>query len=162
MNQISPMADKQLNKLSRLVSEAEAQIKDATKTKEEAWDRVLEFFAEFGMDGTEGKEMHFVADDGHTFAPYLRRGTPKLDEDKLYKKLMDRYPGGARLWSQITVKKVTVNTVMLEQFIQLGKIDAALVDECLTVPEPGITRLHPEWTKEDRQRAKILGIKEPE
>lgn len=147
------MADQTLNGLSRKIGKATDDITAAEASKKNAWEKVLEIGAEFAR---EGGDLRFVANDGYTLAPTTRSGSPRLDEKRLKKLIDANLPRAAAIWKSIT--EPHVNTTLLEQAIQSGKIPATLVDECLTVPEPTLVRNRVKWTKEDNQKAEIFGI----
>lgn len=158
MNQISARSDKTLNKLSREIGEGEALIEAGTLKKDNAWDSVNEVFNEFSL---EGKEARFIADDGHYLQRQERSGQPKLDEDQLYSLIQQTYPKGeaTKIWNSITVRKV--DSVNLEAAVQLGKLPAALVNNCITPAKKTFARVRQPWTKDDKERAKVLGVEKP-
>lgn len=154
--QFGPKTDEKLNQLNIRIGYAEEKIAEATEWKDEAWQEAFDIFDEFGREGKSGR---FIANDGHYLFKQPVNRAPKLDETKLYALLYERFPAGRakQVWDSITERKV--NSVALEQAVQQHKIPAELVDQCLTVPETTYSRIRKPWTKEDQERAVVLGIK---
>lgn len=154
MHQFSQITDKVLNRLSRTITSTETKIKEATEEKDKSWDQVLTLFKEFDRDNPR-----FIASDGMFFARQTRQGAPKLDAQKLKLLIEGKYPPAKakRLWDSICTQ--TVNSTLLEIMVQKGQIDGALVSECIVVPGPTFARIHDAWTKDDENRAVVLGIK---
>lgn len=151
--QFGPEVDKRLDELNETVTVSEDTIEMATANKDKAWDEVLGVFDEFARDG---KEARFIASNGRTLARTKRQGSPKLDENKLYELLRTTYGAtkADRIWKSIT--KCVVDSRLLEIAVQDHKVDAELVESCITTPEPTFIRLHPEWTKEDKERLALF------
>lgn len=152
MKQISANADKELNKLSRDIGKAEAQIKEGTELKDTSWDKVFEWMSEFDSD------PKFIADDGHTLTRQSRQGSPKLDEEKLYQLLVANLPPAKmkNLWNQITERKI--NSLKLEQAVQAGKIPAKFLETAITMPPLIYARVRRAWSKEDAEKARMYGV----
>lgn len=151
MNQISALADRELNALSRRIGKAETEIKEATKTKDESWDQVFNYMAEFD-------NPRFIADDGFTLTRQARQGTPKLDEQKLLDLLMQELgPKPAeKIWNTITDRKV--NSLKLEKAVQSGMVSAQILDAAISTPDPIYARVRTPWSKGDEERAVIFGV----
>ena len=154
-SQFGPKTDAKLNSLSRYIGSAEERIEEATEAKNKAWENVFEFMDEFAK---EGKQARFLASDGYFLFKQPVNRTPKLDETKLYELIQEKYSvsKAKAIWETITERKVS--SIALEQAIQSHKLPAELVDRCLTVPETTYSRIRKLWTKEDIERAVVLGI----
>ena len=154
-SQFGPETDAHLNALSKYIGTAEADIELATERKDIFWSEVFDTMDEFAK---EGKQAKFLASDGYFLFKQPVNRAPKLDETKLYALLYEKYPAGRakQLWDIVTERKV--NSVALEQAIQQHKIPAELVDQCLTVPETTYNRIRKLWSKDDIDRAVMLGI----
>lgn len=152
MNQISGMADRELNALSRRIGKADAQIEEATKEKNESWNQVLNYMDEVG-------NPKFIADDGFTLQKQYRQGSPKLDSQLLHDLLVTEMgvARAGRLWARITDS--IVNSLKLEEAVKDGKIPPHILDKVISTPEPTFARVRREWSKEDAQRAEIFGVK---
>lgn len=152
MNQFGPETDKKLNRLSRLIGKAERIITKATKKKDESWEEVFQLFEEFAAAN------RFIANDGFTLTKQVVSGSPKLDSVKLQRLLKEHYGKlFSRRWNSITVREVS--PALLEKAIREGKIEAWIVSECMSTPPESYRRVRPEWTKDDAEKAAILGIK---
>lgn len=151
MNQISRIADRELNKLSRDIGKAEAKIKEGTTEKDTSWDRVFEFMSEFD-------QPYFLADDGFTLTRQKRQNAPKLNEEELYRLLMKKFTKlqVKKIWNAITDQKV--NSLKLEVAVQNGLVPPDVVDKAITEPDPIYARVRRAWTKQDEERARIFGV----
>lgn len=152
--QISDVADRELNKLSARIGKDDEEIELATEDKNKAWEEVFNYFSEFNTEG------RFIAADGHTLTRQERQGSPKLDEEKLMFMLKAKLTPRqfTIIWNKITEQKVS--STKLEHAIQAGLVPHELVDECITVPPVTYARVRRNWTKEDKERARIFGIEE--
>lgn len=150
--QISKVVDRELNKLSARIGKDKNDIEVATSDMDKAWDEVFNYFAEVNSGGK------FIASDGYTLNRQERQNAPKLDEEKLmlFLKANLKPRQFTILWNRITEQKV--NSTKLEHAIQAGLIPHELVDQCITVPDVTYARVRNKWTKEDRERARILGM----
>lgn len=155
MNQLGPDIDKRLNEISRQIGEAETIIETQTQVKDAAWQRAFDFFDEFNRGG---KDARFIADDGYTLYRQERQGQPKLDANMLQALIFQRYSKveATRIWNSITER--SVDNTKLEAAVRSQKLDPALVEQCITAPTTTYARIRREWTKEDKERAKIHGI----
>jgi hypothetical protein len=61
-----------------------------------------------------------------------------------------------KVWNAIT--KRSVDSVALETAVRTKKIPPEMVEQCLTPGTVSYSRIRKEWTKEDREHAKVLGI----
>lgn len=157
MNQFGPEIDKSLNEASHKIGEAEETIEKATKEKDDNWEIVKDIFAELGGD----KRLRFVADDGHHLTLQYRDGSPKLDEAMLQALIFQKFDNqkATLIWNSIT--KRTIDNTALEAAIRTKKLPQSILDQCLTPAKEITARIRKEWTKADRERARILGIQEP-
>lgn len=155
MNQISNNADKRLHQLSRDIGKAETKIEEGELEYKAAWKDVFDMFDEFDKTG-----FRFIANDGHTLTQQKRSGKSTFDPEK-FKELLIKCYGekkGKTLWNQCVVKTESVNMKLVEALKIQGKIEANLIDECITTAEDSYARVRNEWTKEDTEKAAIYGI----
>lgn len=154
MNQFSKNNDIKLNKLSLQIGQAEAVIETYTQEKDEAWEEVKALMFEVSQE----KSPRFIASDGYSLQLQFREGTPKLDEAMLQALLFQRVERreATKLWNQIT--KRVIDPVALEAAVRTQKVPQDIVDECLTPAKGTHARIRREWTKDDKERARILGI----
>jgi len=159
MTQISPKTDEKLNKLSRKISEAEDLIETGTLQKDVSWSQVYDLFEEHNLEGVQAR---FIADDGHILYKEPRTGSPKLDEDKLRTKIYKHYDKDEAdiIWNSITVQKV--DDQALEAAIQSGHLEAKIANACITPGKITFARIHNKWSKEDKERATMLGVTKEE
>ena len=118
--------------------------------------RAFELFDEFGLTG---KDARFIASNGYSLARQVRNGSPQLDEVKLRDLIFRVYSDrkqAVKIWNLITERKVS--SALVEKAVRTGKLDAELVSECISVPEPTFVRVRREWTKEDKERTQIFGV----
>lgn len=157
MDQISKKTDKALNGLSEKIGAAVAKIEEGEAEKEEAWNEVKDIFAEHGLEA--GPKARFIAKDGFTIKLTKRAGRDKLNQDLLWLRLVEEkgiYVAKA-IWDYITTP--IVDTAKLEAAVIDGSITEELLKPCITTGEGSEPRIREEWTKEDRERAVVFGIK---
>lgn len=155
MNQISKQSDIKLNKLALEISQADAVIETYTQEKDKAWNEVFDLFDEHGL---EGKEARFISVHGCTLARQVRTGSPKLNEEMLQALVFQKYPRAeaTRIWNSIT--KRVVDSTALEAAVRQQKIDPELVEQVMEEGKVSFARIRREWTKEDKEKARIMGI----
>jgi hypothetical protein len=149
-NQLSPITDRVMNRLSRKITKAQEKIDTGTAEKEASWNEVIDNFSEFRR---EPGKARFICRDGYTLNWAKREGKTELDPQAL------RMAISEKLWDQITVR--TVDSSLLEAAVIEGLISEETLKTCITTKPPTGIRLHEEWSKEDRERAIIYGIPEP-
>lgn len=156
MAQFSEHIDNTLNRLSNEIKFAKDTIAEQTGKHDAAWTEAFDLFDELGL---EGKEARFLAKNGHTLHRSRREGSPSLDEKLLQQKLEEKFGPlkAKRIWNTLVIGHV--DSRLLEVAVLQGRIPQSIVDECLTPGKETFSRLFPEWTKEDRERAEILGIR---
>lgn len=159
MHQISEMADAALNRISRTIGRATAQIKEAEKEFNEAWEEAFETFDEFGL---EGKEARFIADDGYYIARQVQQRPTKLDDDLIQLAIFRHYgkTKGKAIWESITVRKV--DPAALQKALLTGEIEPSAVENLLPEMKSTPRRVRDEWTKADAEKAIIFGIEKKE
>jgi len=145
MYQTSAAFDEALENYSRKIGDAKSRIKVAEEELDEAWDHVLELFREFDIE-------RYLAPDGHTLAIQHRNLEPSLNEEKLKKLLTEAQ------FAQIT--KPRVDPKLLEAAVLQGVISSDLLEECLESRKT-ISRVYRPWTREDKIKARVLGIPMP-
>lgn len=152
--QYGPTVDKRLNLAGRNVESAEAKIAEGESEKTEAWDEIDAIRGEVA----KGKPFRFIADNGHTYAFQLREGKSVFDAAKFQALLYQTYDKkeADKIWAAVT--KRTLDTALLETAKRTKKVPQELIDQCTTTSPDTYARVHPAWTKEDVERAKILGI----
>lgn len=151
-SQFSPNIDKRLDELDHRLGFDEWLIKRYTADKDEAWEQVLSYMAEF-PDVTR-----FLGSDGYVLNKQARQGTPALDAEELRRRLMALNPKGfVRLWNAITIK--VPDPLLVEKAMQRGRIPAEVVHASMNVPPISYARVRREWTKEDVNRAVIFDVK---
>ncbi len=152
--QYGPTVDKRLNKAGREVEAAEAKIAEGTAEKDRAWGEMDAIRGEVAKD----KPFRFIAENGHTYAFQLREGKSVFDADKFQALLYQTYDkkDADKIWNSVT--KRVLDTALLETAKRTKKIPEELIDQCLTTSPDTYARVHPKWTKDDAERAKILGI----
>lgn len=157
MPQFTKAIDVKLNGLSREIGAAVKDIEEATQRKDQSWNDVIVYFDEVGQNDFSPR---FIAEDGHYLQLQAREGKPSLDEDMLQALIYQRFPKAeaSKIWNSIT-KRVLDNTA-LEAAVRTGKVPEELVSECMTPAKVSYARIRNKWTKEDRERARILGITE--
>lgn len=155
MTQISEIADKTLNQKSREIGQSKKIIEEQEKKFDEAWEEVFSIFEEFNLSGNKAR---FIANDGFYLYKQTRPGKSSLDEEKLYAMIFQKYtPRKAqRIWNSITSLKI--DSKKLEAAVQTGLIEAEIVNECVSTSDESHPRIRNEWTKEDREKAAVLGI----
>lgn len=153
IHQFGPNNDKNLNSLSVSIGDAEARIEKADQDKDTAWEQVFSIFDELPSAGDR-----FLASDGHTLTRQKRAGSVKLNKEMLQALIFQNYerPEATRIWNSITIR--TVDSTALEAAKRTGKITADIIDQCMTISPDTFARIRPEWTKEDKERVRILGI----
>lgn len=156
MNQFSNLADTILDRLSVEIGEAEKKIEEGEKEKDNAWVEIFDLFDEFGK---EDKEARFIASDGHTLSRQMRQRTSKLDSDAVKRAVFDFYNTviANRVWNSITDR--VVNPEKLSEALLHGKISIEAVKDLLPKTTTAPARVRTEWTKEDKERAAIFGIR---
>jgi hypothetical protein len=154
--QYGPSIDKRLNTFGRSVESAEAKIAEGDSEKETAWKGILELAEEVSPD----KPFRFIANNGHTYALQERKGAVTFDEGKFQALIFQSFDKAkaTKIWNSMT--KRVLDTALMEAAVRTKKITQEMVDECLTVKDPTFARVHPKWTKDDRELAKIFGVKE--
>lgn len=153
LHQFGAAVDKRLNQISERIGVAVVKIAEATRDKDAAWEEATSIFQEFDQI-----VPRFIAKDGHYLSWQSRRSTPKLNAEKLYQLMIDKFGENRakNIWWRITVR--TVDSRLLEIAAQRNHEMAQLIDQALTVPPDSKARVREEWTAEDRNRAEIFGL----
>lgn len=152
--QYGPTLDKRLNKLGRKIETAEAKIAEGTQEKDEAWTEISSVRDEVAKD----KPFRFIADNGRVYAFQERQGSQSFDAKKFEALLFQTFPAAEarKIWTSITSR--VLDTDKLEAAKRTGKISQDLIDLCMETKPNTFARVHPEWTKDDANTARILGI----
>lgn len=156
MHQFGPTADKMLNARSRRIGQIQRLQEKLQVRFNETWEGIFDTFNEFGRD-------RFIAADGHTLARERREGVAKLDEDGLVNAIYANYPKhvASRILNRISRTKRVIDSEALKREVLEGKIPADLVEQFVKVGNPVDARVRRAWSKEDKQRAQILEIPDP-
>lgn len=159
MHQISELADRELHAISRQIGKAAKQIEEGQKDFDSSWISAFDLFDEFGL---EGKEARFIADDGHVLARQMRSRTSKLDDQEVLRALQSYYSEKEvkRLWRLITTP--VVDPTKLQAAILAGKIAGDSIDSALPQTTQSPARVRTEWSKQDKNRAVVLGVEKKE
>ena len=155
MPQFTKNADLRLNTASRKIGEAKRRIEEATQDHDKSWEEVVALFGELAESD---KNPRFIADDGHFLTYQRSERSPTLNHEMLQSLLFQTLPKNeaTKVWNSIT--KRTVDSTALEAAVRMKKIPSEIVEQCLTPGTVSYSRIRKEWTKEDRERAKIFGI----
>jgi hypothetical protein len=153
--QISAKTDQMLNQLSQKITDAENLIEEGTLQRDASWVEVYDIFDEHNLTGVEAR---FIANDGHILYKEPRNGSDKIDEEMLRTLIFKKYEEDeARLiWNSITIQKV--DPKLVEAAGQSGNLDRKLINQCIIPGNKTFARIHNKWSKEDKERASILGI----
>ena len=155
MNQFTANADTRLNAASRKIGEAKRRIEEATQDHDKFWEEVVALFGELAEADVNPR---FIADDGYFLTYQRTERSPSLNEEMLQSLIFQTMPKAeaTKVWNSIT--KRSVDSTALEAAVRMKKIPGELVEQCLKPGTVSYSRIRKEWTKEDRERAKIFGI----
>lgn len=155
MTQFTANTDLRLNAASRKIGEAKRRIEEATQDHDKFWEEVVSLFGELAE---ADKNPRFLADDGHFLTYQRSERSPTLNEEMLQSLIFQTMPKAeaTKVWNSIT--KRSVDSTALEAAVRMKKIPSELVEQCLKPGTVSYSRIRKEWTKEDRERATILGI----
>lgn len=153
-HQYGETLDERLNVLGRDIEAAEAKITEGTNEKDEAWSEIDAIRGEVAPNGA----FRFIANNGRTYAFQFREGSIKFDAKKFQTMLFHEFDEkkATRIWNSITER--ALNMALLEVAVRTKKVPEELVKACTTEAPGSYARVHPEWTKEDVERAKIFGV----